>query len=195
MPYEPCDDEVTDMISDVLKRYHRERLKVANVADAFIRVGAIFYLAKRNEKGELTGPPLRLHGYQCAATIKVQSLKNRAQGLPDATICIDGDWWKDAPQKTRIATIDHELEHLERVLDKTSAGVDDDLGRPRLTVRLHDWQLGGFRVIAERHREHALEMQMAQKFADEHGQLLFGFAGKKDAKGTKPVKGKELAVA
>lgn len=75
MPYEPCDDEVSDLIATVLKNWHRDRLKL------------------------------------------------------------------------------------------------------KLTAKLHDWNLGGFRVIAERQREHALEVICAQAFALTHGQLLFGFAG------------------
>jgi hypothetical protein len=172
MPYEQCDDEVREIIERVLKNFHLERLHLHNVRE--IRIGATFYIAKTNDRGEKVGPPLRLHGYGAAAIVKVNGEKHRAQGLPDASIIIDGDSWKETSEESRIALIDHELEHLERVLRK-GAPVEDDLGRPKLKCKLHDWQLGGFRVIAERHLEHALEVQNAKYFADEHGQLLFGF--------------------
>jgi hypothetical protein len=179
MPYEPADDEVIDIIKTTLKRWHLERLKLKNISE--IRVGATFYLPKSNEEGKITGPPLKLHGYQAAATIKVNSDKQRVQGLPDASIVIDSHFfWADATAKQRIALIDHELEHLERV-SRMVKGIefpaDDDQGRPKLKVKNHDWQLGGFRCIAERHLEHAVEVVEAQKFAMAHGQLLFGFAG------------------
>jgi hypothetical protein len=175
MPYERCDDEVEELIQKVLKNWHKDRLFLKSVDE--IDVGAIFYLAKTDANGEVIGPPLKLHGYTCAATIKVNSLKHRAQGLADATICIDGESWKDSSQERRISLIDHELEHLERVI-KGDAPAVDDLMRPLLRVKLHDWQLGGFRVIAERHREAAWEVEMAQDFATEYGQLLFPFAAK-----------------
>jgi hypothetical protein len=175
MPYEKCDDEVEDLIQKVLGNWHKDRLFLKRLDE--IDIGAIFYLAKTDAEGKVIGPPLKLHGYACAATIKVNSLKHRAQGLADATICIDGESWKTSSNERRISLIDHELEHLERVV-KNDAPADDDLGRPLLRVKLHDWQLGGFRVIAERHREAAWEVEMAQDFATEYGQLLFPFAAK-----------------
>ena len=87
--------------------------------------------------------------------MKVNSEKHRAQGLPDASIVIDQDAWGDLSDQSRIALIDHELEHLERYLRAKNEPLEDDLGRPKLKVKLHDWQLGGFRSISERHLEHA----------------------------------------
>jgi hypothetical protein len=171
--YEDVDDDVTDKIERLLKNFHLKRLYLDAIKD--ISIKCLFYYAKRNEKGEITGPPLKLHGYSCYAVVKVNSLKHRAQGLADVGIIIDGDAWKNLGEEERMAILDHELEHLERVID-AAGPVDDDLERPKLTCKLHDWHMGGFRIIAERHKQHAIEVIAMQNFADTHGQLIFGFA-------------------
>ena len=90
---------------------------------------------------------------------------------------------------------DHELMHLDPVVEGTTTETvpseedpnlfrkvertffkTDDAGRPRLKIRLHDWQLGGFAAVAERHGEHAPEVVEARKLAERFGQLLFDFA-------------------
>jgi hypothetical protein len=176
MPYTECDDEVHEIVDRCLKNWHVKRLLLDASKD--IDVGCIFYVPKRDDNDNIVGPPLKLHGYSAAAIVKPTSEKQRAQGMADVTIVIDSEQWKDMNEETRIALMDHELEHLERVT-KNGEPAEDDLGRPKLKNKLHDWQLGGFRCIAERHHKHALEVLNAMNFADEFGQLLFGFAGKK----------------
>jgi hypothetical protein len=172
--YEKCGKDVHDIVETIKKAYHLKRLGFDKPGD--VTVGCLFFRAKRNDAGDIVGPPLRLHGYNAAAIIKVNALKLRAQGLPDAEITIDGDEWETLSAEQRNALIDHELEHLEGKRNKAGAITRDDLDRPMLKLKLHDWQLGGFKVIAERHGIHALEVVNAQAFAVEFGQLLFAFA-------------------
>lgn len=47
----------------------------------------------------------------------------------------------------------------------------DDVGRPKLKMRLHDWQMGGFREIAQRYGSDALEVVEARKFEEVYGDV------------------------
>jgi hypothetical protein len=102
---------------------------------------------------------LKHHGYNAAAVVKVKSLADRAAGSADARIVVDGDGWEEWDRKRRQAVIDHELEHLEPQYDDGGELKRDDLGRPKLKLKLHDWHIGGFECIAQRNKEHALEAQ------------------------------------
>lgn len=163
--YERAKWDVMELMTDVKERWHGDLVK----AEVEITV-----LMASNEDGAA----VKLHGYPCYATIKINSLKDRVEGKGDATITIDAREWKDLPDAERTALIDHELEHLELVMEKGSQTVwkVDDHGRPKLKMKLHDWQLGGFESIAARHREHALEVQHFREVADAQQQLLFDFA-------------------
>lgn len=108
------------------------------------------------------GAPLMLHGYPALATVGKASAKVQAITGAEAIITLDGDAWEEHDEAHRAAILDHELEHLER----TAKG--------KVRVRPHDWQLGGFASIAERHGAAAVEVQAIQALADEHGQLLLG---------------------
>lgn len=112
--------------------------------------------------------PLRLHGYPAHAIIKVNGLKDRAAGLADCRLLIDGRGWEDWSQQQRVALIDHELRHLELVKDREGHVKTDDCARPRLRVRPHDWQIGGFDDVVQRHGIEAFE---AQSFRDLHRHL------------------------
>ena len=55
------------------------------------------------------------------------------------------------------ALLDHEVAHLELVRDDAGKVKTDDAGRPRLRIRPHDYQTGGFWDVIERHKEAACE--------------------------------------
>lgn len=163
--YEAAKQDVTDMMREAADLWHGNLVK----AEVSITV-----LMAYNEDG----PAVKLHGYPCAATVKINSLKDRVEGKGDATITIDAREWEMLTDAERAALLDHELEHLELVMEKGSQTVwkVDDHGRPKLRMKLHDWQLGGFDSIAARHREHALEVQQFRHVAEAKQQLLFEFA-------------------
>jgi hypothetical protein len=168
--YEKCDEEVTEIVNKWIA-FHLPRLSLSDLT-----VGAVYFRCTRNEQGDRVGSPLRLHGYPAAAIVRVNSPKHRAQGLADVEIVIDADTWEGLGKPQKHALIDHELERLDSV-KKDGAAVMDDLDRPRLRLRLHDWHLEGFRSVCERHQEHALEAKAANDFAVEYAQLLFPWAG------------------
>lgn len=125
--------------------------------EAKVSISVMFAHAKKNEEGESKGPALKCNGWPAMAMAEVISQKCRADGLCDARIIIDGDQWEDWPDPQRKAIIDHELNHFEVVKDKEGNIVLDDSCRPRIKIRAHDWQFGGFNIIADRHGDESEE--------------------------------------
>ena len=121
-------------------------------------------------------PPLKLHGYACAAIVRIQSAKERAKGLGDAEIIFDEKAFIDLPQATQVALIHHELHHLE--IQRTPKGkvVLDDYRRPKLKMRLHDRQFGWFDEIARIHGTASMEVRQASTLVLAGKQLYFEFA-------------------
>ncbi len=169
--YEKPDDFVIEEV---------ERLEQAHFPDlleAFVTIGALVKVS-RGRDGELTeGPCLKLHGSPAAAVVKINSLKDRAEKKPDATITIDGNTWEEHADSTKTAILHHELHHLIvcRKGDQKSPIMLDAVGRPKLVMRPHDFEVGWFHDIAGIYGDASLEVQQAKAFADEHGQLYFGW--------------------
>jgi len=115
-------------------------------------------------------PTLTSGGYACAAITRIISTRMRAHGMPDVEILVDGDRWAGWSREKQDAILDHELEHI--VVSKQV----DSMGRPKLRLRGHDFQLGWFRSVAERHGEHSLEVEQAEDLVAKSKQVFFPFA-------------------
>lgn len=145
-----------------------------DLAEAMVTVN---YLMAEPGKG---GPALKLHGHACEATVRVNSFRERVEGLKDATISLDLEVWESLDDEERVALVAHELEHL--VLKRHTKGDEegqvktDAAGRPMLGCRHHDYTLGGFRSIASRYGDKSPEARAGRQFRDEYGQLIWGFA-------------------
>lgn len=163
--YENVDNEVTDRITRLIEDHHPHLL------EAEVDVRALMATPKEKE-----GPPVKLHGYPCLATIKKVGLSERVQGLGDALITIDKLQWDAMSDVQRDALIDHELTHL-MVKMKGKTVQRDDAGRPKLEMALHDWQLGGFAEISARYGIDAPEVRAVQVASDSFGQLFWNFDG------------------
>jgi hypothetical protein len=107
-------------------------------------------------------PALTHGGYPAAALCKVNSLKDRVAGLADLTIMLDVGRWESLSEESQSALLDHELHHAEVVRNKVGAIKYDDANRPKIRLRKHDFQIGGFHAIASRHKHHALEMHAVE---------------------------------
>lgn len=163
--FERCNEEVRDLVDDLIRDHYPDLI------EAGIRITLLFAYAEKDDNGEPKGAALKLHGYPCAATVKVNSYRDRVEGKGDATITIDGDVWPTTPNPRRAALLDHELYHL--VVKNGEDGIaTDGLGRPKLKVRLHDLVVGGFKEIAERHRGASIEQEHIQHCLDQTGQFL-----------------------
>jgi hypothetical protein len=140
--YTVADKALVKLIGDTMKKHH------APLVDAGVTVSAL-----------LVSEGLKHHGYPAAAVVKVNNLKDRVEGKADCTIVFDGDTLPNWPEGKTAAVVDHELQHVEVVLDDRGKVETDDIGRPKLKLRLHDFEVGGFTAIIERHKEAALEAQ------------------------------------
>lgn len=172
--FERASKAIEAMVQRSIEQYHPELHKESVTIDVSI--------ARRMNKDEDWEHALKTHGYPIDAKMQITSLQDRTRGIPDAKLTIDAYEWDRMSDKRKVALIDHELEHLDLVPIKPSkkngfaTGMRrDDLGRPKLRCRPHDWELTGFKDVAERHKGHSHE---AAQFADFHAQFaqlnLFG---------------------
>lgn len=159
--------EIHDMAREILRAewHHDIRLGQGNEDQDFIRL--CIFLAHSDS----SEPPVKLHGYPCAAKIAIIPYKQRVDKRADAEITIDALWWDNATEPAQRALLDHEISHLELSKDDLGCLKTDDQGRPKLSLRLHDWQLGGFRAIAQRYGDNAPEVAMARDFQKRHGDV------------------------
>lgn len=127
-------------------------------------------------------PCLKHQGYPAAAVVRITPIRDRALGVADAIIVVDRATWQtlSAPQKD--ALIDHELEHLELVLDDdTGKPKYDALERPKLRMRRHDHQIGFFTDVVGRHGEDAMEVVAVRNLMEAASQLPLKFGLMRDA--------------
>lgn len=133
------DPEHTDVLAEVAKAYF------PHLADAGVTVGLLVAHAKVGKDGEVSGHALKLHGLPALAIVRINKLRDRIRGMPDAMIDIDGDAYPGLPDAQRRSLFHHELEHIVVVYDKESGAVKyDDAGRPKLKLRPHEIVIGGF---------------------------------------------------
>lgn len=135
--------------------------------DAGVTVELVGVSASRDKNDEAAGPALKHHGYPARAIIKIRGLEDRAAGSDDARILFDADAEPEWSGAELDALLDHELAHLELVTDKDGGLVHDDVGRPKLRMRVHDFEIGGFHHIAKRHGPNAGETQQVAAVGSE----------------------------
>lgn len=141
------------VLDEALTRYH------GRLAEAGVTVDLLW-------TEDTNGKPFLVSGYPAIARVRICSLDERVAGRADAEIVLDRGEWMGLEQAEQVAVMDHELTHLVLVYEKMGRVVTgtvkrDDHNRPRLKMRRHDYQVGGFRDIAERHRSHSQEWQQA----------------------------------
>lgn len=124
-----------------------------------LKVGCLFACATRGDDGQPKGPAITLHGWPAAATVRIVSQKDRVAGLPDVMVTVDGDQWNEWEDLRKRAALHHELEHIELRLDEEGKVVLDACFRPKVKLKQHDFQLGGFHKIIEKYERHAIEAQ------------------------------------
>ena len=164
--YEPVPDEVRESVYRVMRECHTE------LTNAEVTVHGLFARDYDKETDEPIQAVKRA-GYPAVAKISVTSLADRARGIADAKLVIDAFSWERRGEAQRLALIDHELEHLVlRVDDETGEVKRDDLGRPKLGTRRHDFELGFFAAVVERRGRAAIEASEAVAFVETHGHLL-----------------------
>jgi hypothetical protein len=164
---EQLSEEFSD-ISSIAESLIKQFETHAGISDNRVKIDYLFAFADVDETtGEIAGDALKWHGVKALGIARKLSAKDRAKGLGDAEICIDGDWWANADDKERAALLDHELHHI--------CGTDkmDDLGRPVIKMRKHDYQFGWFSIIAARHGQFSQEQQQAKAMMEVSGQFYW----------------------
>lgn len=136
-------------------------------------IDLIFAFPNYDEKGSPIGCALKLHGVPASGIAKIIGLKDRAMGRGDAEITIDYEFWKEASFETQCALLDHELTHLAPITNKHGVFKKDDLDRPKLRMRKHDFQVGWFDCIAKDHGAHSIERMQARELVEVRGQFYF----------------------
>jgi hypothetical protein len=187
--FDPAPTRVYEAIREVIESYYPD------LVEAHAKIGAVFARPTLDADGDPTGPAMVKDERQIMARIKKNSEEDRAGGKDDATITFDAEEWKrldDEPDGylQQRALVDHELMHLIVQREKgdpeqpgrKGAIKTDDLGRPKFKMKPHDWEITGFRAVAERHGKHSYEKQEARRFHDTHGNLLFDFASDRASK-------------
>jgi Putative phage metallopeptidase len=125
---------------------------------------------------ESSEPVLKHQGYPAQAIVRITPVRDRALGMADAVIVIERSSYLTLSQRQRDALLDHELTHLTRALDpETQRPVFDVLDRPKLKMRRHDFQLGWFNEVAQRHADASAEVRQAKQLMESAGQLYFDF--------------------
>lgn len=162
--FERCDESVNDMAKSLIKEFETHHPLNARG----VRIDFVF---ARADKDEDTGKPLndaiKKGGIKVLGLCRKIPLKDRALGRGDAEITLDGDWWEAASTADARALLDHEMHHI-RVMED-----NDDLGRPILKLRKHDFEFGWFNIIAQRHGLASQECQLAKSIMDKAGQLYW----------------------
>lgn len=148
--YSSDDGEVGDLIAKLMKTEYRALAEAGVTVEVFMA---------RND----TGDAVTLHGWPCQAVIKINNLENRTAGLADARMIVDANRWERKSAGERRGLVAHELHHLDLIRHKQGQVKKDDMDRPRLRMRKHDWELGGFDTIAERYEADAPEVQVAAR--------------------------------
>lgn len=168
--YERCTDDVKEVADELIKKYHSDLLTKGKP----VEIEYVFAQLEPDSNGDRpTGNPVKLHGVACYAVVKVIPAKHRALGSKDAEIIIDKDKWEKMTMGQRRALLDHELEHLMTKRDAAGVMVLDAYERPRLRMKHHDWDLGWFDSIAQRHAHFSVEVTQARKLANAVGKLYF----------------------
>lgn len=180
--YSKASEEVVDVVAEVRAKWHPVLEQLGVTVD-------VLFVDEYDDDLDKSTQALKVGGYACAASIAKTSLRHRALGYADALLTIDTYSWQKLGEAQRVALLDHELTHLQVVGDPNGvvwadpegrlmlAPRFDDLGRPKLKLRLHDYKVEGFREVVVRHREWSIErLQVAASKDPMTGQLAWEWA-------------------
>lgn len=167
--FQRCPQTVNDMANEILCEFETHK----PLLDARVTIDFVFAFADIDEQtNQPIGNALSKNGVKAIGLCRKIALKDRAMGRADAEISLDGQWWEQASDAERRALLDHELHHIATKTDKRGL-VKDDLGRPVLQLRKHDYEFGWFKAIAARHGRASIERQQAAEMMCDAGQYFW----------------------
>jgi hypothetical protein len=166
--FQPAGADIVQLASAILCEFASHK----PLLDARVRVDYVMAFADIGKDGHPKNFALMHHGVRAYGLARLIGLKDRVMGRGDAEISLDGDFWAKGRPEIQRALLDHELHHLEPKL-KNGGFVRDDIGRPELILRRHDFQFGWFTTIAQRHGAFSMERLQAKTIVDAAGQYYF----------------------
>ncbi len=173
--YKRCPHAMADLAAKLIAAPYAE------LVEHEVSVDYVFAYGPVDNDGKTTAPAISHRGHPCAGEIRITPARERALGLADAVMTIDGDRWPKLSASVRRALIDHELAHLELKRDANGVVKLGPGGRPALSCRFHDYELGGFHEIAERHGKSSFEVLTLAPVVQRQAQLLMPFFEKTEA--------------
>lgn len=185
--YQRADVDQVEALQHAIRRWHPKLL------EADVRVDLLVAFGTTNEDGKIISPAIVHQGRPCLGSCRVVKIQQQVLGLGDVLITIDGDRWSDLDAGEQFALMDHELTHIDLVLETRAkarpavalAGAPegeqkvepvvklDGAGRPCIRMRPHDHEFGFFDAVAARHGRASQEVQQANAWADDAGQYYF----------------------
>lgn len=166
--FQKCPNEIRELANEILCEFETHQ----PLLDAKVTIDFVFAYADEDDAGNKTNRALTKNGVRALGICRKIPTKDRALGRADAEIALDGDWWAEANEAERRALLDHELYHIAIRIDKRGL-VRDDLGRPALQLRKHDYEFGWFREVAARHGMFSQERKQAADMLEESGQYFW----------------------
>jgi hypothetical protein len=164
--HEQADDFTYRLAREVMEAHHPELRMMGKDGPEYVRL-CIFFAYDDDKPGESA---VKCHGYPAAAVVSLIPAKARLDKRADAEIVIDRRNWEGLTETRQRALLDHEITHIEIQTDENGIVVSDYVGRPKLKLKLHDFDFGGFRSIARRYGEDAPEVQLARQFDQDFGE-------------------------
>lgn len=167
--YQKCDGSVAELAREILCEFPTHK----PILDARVQIDYIFAFPDYDDMGMAKNDAIRHHGCKALGLARRLKLKDRVMGRGDCEVLLDGHWWKEASRDERRAILDHELHHF--IVKQSTHGVfeRDDIGRPKIVLRHHDFEFGWFAVIAERHGLASQERQQAKIMMEQGGQFFW----------------------
>ena len=166
--YQPASEEVIELLQRVTDEHHED------LADEKVYVAVLMVHPELDKQGRPKAPALMCHGHPALAKIRLANVAERVLAKYDAVMEINAPSWEKYPEESRLALLDHELEHLVICESNDGAPRRHGDGRPKLALRPDDWMFTGFASIVDRHGEHAPEV-IVMRNLHERCQGLFAF--------------------
>lgn len=161
---------IKDFALAILAQYETHK----PLLDAKVNIEFLFAYGERHpETDALVSDAISKHGHRVLGYCRKTNAEERAAGRGDAVIMIDADWWEQADEAAQRGLLDHELHHLDVCTDEEGKVLKDKGSRPRLKLRKHDYEMGFFKLIAERNGKSSPECTYAKLMMDHAGQAFW----------------------
>lgn len=167
--FQKCGPAVTEMANSILCEFPSHK----PVLDARVKIDFLFAYCDRDDAGQPKNHAIRYRGGRALGVCRKIKLKDRVAGRGDVEITLDGDWWDTASEADQRGLLDHEMHHISVEVDSNGKAVTDDITRPKITMRKHDFEFGWFGIIAARHGKASQEVKQATQMMEQGGQFLF----------------------